>query len=488
MIRNPPALLSVFVALVAANTVSAQSVYYSENLDAGIPAGFVVSNNNGSAAVGWLPESGNFATPGVEHEDEYGVGQADYDLDTDNFDLSAATSAYLHFESMTHWANFQANHPYSLGNGVSAIEVSTDGGLSWSAGLWVDSQTQSGVRADVVIDLGAYLGSSQTMLRFHYEGDYAHNWVIDSLQVDDDSSIPVYPGADWSFVVLPSTFVSAIGFVEDFDSNPGIVKAHMAITEVDANTLLSDPDSSCNIGQNGVHIGNAFSGAHFAEMSKRPTSTSQHPTRNALVFGLQGGTGAVLDFQLYEGSDEPDMFDGVWVSDDGIEWYRLHDGESNTNSWVAQTGLALDGTPAEVSGDFFLMFAQEDNFPWPTDGIGYDDIEVRTLPPPGPYLAVQGLCGVPGGGTVLFTGGAPNTAVALVWSTTAGSYAVPAGSFTCVGALFGLDMPNVAKIGPTDANGERIFSAGGIPANACGIVLLQALESSSCIVSNILTL
>ena len=489
MIPSPRALALAFALLACAVPLRAQTSYFSESFDAGIPASFALTNNNGSAAVGWQPEAAQYATPAVWHDAEAGVGQADDDLDTPDFDLTTASSAYLHFESITRWANFQANHPVSFGNGLSAVEVSTDGGATWSSGFWVNTQVVSDLQESMVIDLGGYLGSPTTRLRFHYEGDFAHAWAIDDLRVDDDPNPPPPPATVWDFVALPTTFVAAAGFLEDFDLGAGVVQNYMAVTEVDAATLLPDPDSWANIGQHAPNAGTPYSGSYCAELSRAPGTTNYVMSRNALVFGLNGATGLELSFRLYEAADETHEFDGVWVSDDGTDWYRLDDAQANTYSWVSVDDLPLDATPADVSGDFYLMLAQQDNFPWGTDGIAFDDLSISTPSAPGPSISVAGLCGVPGS-SVQFVGGTPSGSAALVWAFVGGSFTIPVGTQACVGTVLDLAAPTLAEIRVLDANGAVAFGPQGIgiPTVACGVIVVQVLDVATCGTSNVLAL
>jgi len=156
------------------------------------PAGWRLVNHNGAPSRGWAVERTDFPTLAAEHEDEFGY-PSDDSLQTPVIDLSDCSRAYLHFQSLTWFASFQASHPDALGDGVSTLEVSVDGGATFTEGFWTSSQLRSGVIEDVTVDLSAFAGESGVVLRFGYRGTFAHNWVVDAVQVTDSPRLPPPP-------------------------------------------------------------------------------------------------------------------------------------------------------------------------------------------------------------------------------------------------------------------------------------------------------
>ena len=119
------------VALTA-SAASAQITVLSEDFTTWPPTGWTTT---AVAGTGWIHDT---ALGRAWHEDE--ILQSDSRLTTPALDLSALSSVYLHFDGETNWAQYLANHPSSVGNGVSTMEVSTDGGVTWTV-VWTDRLT-----------------------------------------------------------------------------------------------------------------------------------------------------------------------------------------------------------------------------------------------------------------------------------------------------------------------------------------------------------
>jgi hypothetical protein len=167
-----------------ASAASAQTTYLSEDFNAGAvpPAGWTQANNNGGTGAGWIPDGAGRAW----HEDEFGVGTTDFTLVSPVMDLTAAGSVYLHFDGETNWANYLANHPSSLGDGISNMEISTDGGLTWAV-VWTDTAQTSGDTYSPTIDISSYAGNASVQVGIHFYGTFAQEWWVDNVVVDDQS-------------------------------------------------------------------------------------------------------------------------------------------------------------------------------------------------------------------------------------------------------------------------------------------------------------
>lgn len=174
---------TITLFLAAATPVAAQTTYLSENFDAGTvpPAGWTQVNNNGDSTVGWIPDGLGRA----QHEDELGP-ISDMTLVSPVLDLSSATGVYLHFEGETNWATYLANHPTSNGDGVSNMEISTNGGASWTV-VWTDTSQASGDTYAPTVDLSAYAGNSNVQLGIHFFGTFAQEWWVDNVAIDDQA-------------------------------------------------------------------------------------------------------------------------------------------------------------------------------------------------------------------------------------------------------------------------------------------------------------
>ena len=160
------------------STLLAQTTYLSEDFTGGVPpAGWTDTKTPGS--LGWHQSAGTRAW----HEDESGITCDSYLISPD-IDLSTATTAYLHFAGETYFSTYMANHPSSFGDGVSTIEVTTDGGATWTR-IWTDTTTVDNTPYAPNLGLNAFVGNATVNIAMHYYGTYAHEWWVDYFIVDD---------------------------------------------------------------------------------------------------------------------------------------------------------------------------------------------------------------------------------------------------------------------------------------------------------------
>ena len=97
-------------------------------------------------------------------------------------------------------------------------------------------------------------------------------------------------------------------------------------------------------------------------------------------------------------------------------------------------------------------------------------------------LSVSGNC--PGTSTFEIFGATPNASVALVYGFGDGPTTIPP-SLPCAGTVLDVGNPNLDyRVIRADANGEAVFPT-FIPANACGLVNVQALDLETCATSNV---
>jgi hypothetical protein len=162
------------------STLLAQTTYLSEDFTSGVPpAGWLDTKTPGS--LGW--HQSTFGGSRAWHEDESGFTCDSYLISPD-IDLSTATTAYLHFAGEAYYTAFMANHPSTLGDGVSTIEVTTDGGVNWTV-IWTDTSTVDNTPYAPNLGLNAFIGSATVNIAMHYYGTYAHEWWVDYFIVDD---------------------------------------------------------------------------------------------------------------------------------------------------------------------------------------------------------------------------------------------------------------------------------------------------------------
>jgi hypothetical protein len=218
-----------------------------------------------------------------------------------------------------------------------------------------------------------------------------HQIAPDRIVVYDTIGPP--GGLNWT-VNRPTSFVPGAAYADGFESYGGVLPPHMARTAVNPATGYPDAEAWCVI-DGGSGLG-AASGTACLEMGLLPTSNNYHDVRNALVLGLNGAgwTTMTLDFQAKDYGEEAQSIDGVWVSDDGLSWTQVYSdwGALPNGSWALVSGLDLSSAGPSTQGDFYLMFAQEDNYPYGNlDGVGVDEILVTGSGATTPGLSVSNL-------------------------------------------------------------------------------------------------
>lgn len=277
---------------------------------------------------------------------------------------------------------------------------------------------------------------------------------------------------------------SPLPLSENFEAGAGTIPPYMALTNLDVATLLPDAEAWCNVGQL-APCTIPFDGAFNLEMGLIPGSTNYHDVRNAMVLGLDASAysgNMDMSFMGINLGEEFDTVDGVWVSDDGANWYQIWGPWSTfaSNVWTHSGILPLDGTPANTSGVFYLAFVQEDNFPYDNlDGAGVDSIKIPGVPAPPEMSVDQMTAGAYT--TVTVDSDSPNRPCKILASRNGG------GPTTVFGIDLDLSLPiiELAEV-PTDINGLAAFTTIVHPAMSGSQIWLQAvvLDVGAAYVSN----
>ena len=177
------------VAAIAVFSSSASAQIFSEDFSSGTPpTGWTIIDNTGSGVIGWEPGFLDLFS-GLDHT---GWAMHDYDtyLSADNvllspvINLSSSNGTSLSFVTETEWTDYMAHSGYSLGNGVSTAEATTDGGLTWTV-LWTDDVLIDFNPVTRTVDMSAFDGMANVQIGFRYFGTDAHTWWIDDVLVDN---------------------------------------------------------------------------------------------------------------------------------------------------------------------------------------------------------------------------------------------------------------------------------------------------------------
>ncbi|ACU72320.1 Kelch repeat-containing protein [Catenulispora acidiphila DSM 44928] len=152
------------------------------------PTGWTVTNN--TASGGWEFDDpgkrGNVSTGtggfAIVDSDFLGVSKSeDSYLTSPVTDMSAVATPELDFATYY--------KPYS--NSTATVEVSVDGGTTWSS-VWAQS-TSAVTGSKVQIPLPQAAGKAQVQVRFHYTGTWAYYWEVDNVLIGTPTCDPV-PG------------------------------------------------------------------------------------------------------------------------------------------------------------------------------------------------------------------------------------------------------------------------------------------------------
>ncbi len=464
------ALVASLCTALLGGTLTAQQVALTEHFSAGVPPAAWSQVQNLPGTQGWIASAAGEAW----HEDEAGP-TCDDELVSPVLDLSTFGAVHLHFSTRLAFPTYLANHPNSVGDGENDLYVRVHGGA------WVEAWTDTRQLAStdlVSVDLSALTANqSNVEIAFRYYGSFAQEWWVDWLQVSDSPAPPIF--GSFFALNLPTAFVAADGVSDDFESHAGVLPTHMACTARDTTSGLPDAEAWCTI------AGGNFasqSGVRNLEMGLIPGSTNYHLVTNALVIGYDGaGTSALqLDCFVINHGEETAAMDGIWLSQDGAEWFRVYGPWTPLPAAWTAVHLDLSAYSALTGGTFYLAFVQEDNFPYADlDGIGVDDVCIGDPQPSGLVLTASGSCPI----VRLFelTGATPDGWVFWAYGP-AGSYTRPSG--LCAGIT--LDIRGRTGLGGrlrANAAGESELQLSA-PIERCGIWRAQVVDLSTCTVSN----
>jgi hypothetical protein len=205
-------LLSLIAATCCVGALSAQTTVLTEDFNTNVvpPAGWTTQNLNANTMFSepWNSDGLGRAWHGDGGSAD---GQAENLLVTPLFDLTGMTEAYVHMDIETNYVAYMAHSNPSYGNGVTTLEASHDGGVTWMV-LWTDDIDV--LDEDVVltrdIDISAHAGHTGMMLAIHFSGDWAHEIWVDNFAIDDQSGGG--GGGGLTYAITPMTAGSPVTF------------------------------------------------------------------------------------------------------------------------------------------------------------------------------------------------------------------------------------------------------------------------------------
>lgn len=210
---------------------------------------------------------GGFA---IVDSDHAGIGTSeDSYLTSPVYDLSAAAAPTLEFDTY-----FKA-----ISDSDGTVELSTDGGSTWSV-VWDANETTTSGHVKLALPAGA--ATSDVQLRFHYVGSWAWYWEVDNVFVGTLKIKPVHGGL-------------LAGIVTDANTGAGVNSAQ----------VRSDADPSLTASTTAT--GDPAVGDGFYEMFSRLTGsqslTATHRGYGSVTSSATVGANTTtrLDFSLPAG-------------------------------------------------------------------------------------------------------------------------------------------------------------------------------------------
>jgi hypothetical protein len=173
--------------------------------DTGAPAGWAIGNTGAPATI-WqyttgttlfFPGIGNFSLNGTRFA--YANSDAGGQGSTTNTTLTSPVFSTVGYSSLS--VSFQQF--IILDSGSGAVEISTNGGTTWTPVATYDSDVNP--PATSTINLNSYLNQPSVQLRWHYTDAWGYFWAIDNIAFTGTPATYTYA---WSLVSgdgLPTT-------------------------------------------------------------------------------------------------------------------------------------------------------------------------------------------------------------------------------------------------------------------------------------------
>jgi hypothetical protein len=325
-------LIAAAVVLLA-GVSSAQ--YLFEDFESGVvpPAGWT-ENNNGND-LGWEPDPLHSLNglASAFHDDYTGYNLNS--LDSPAADLTGSSSAQLNWDQDNYYPTWTLR--------CSVLVNGTE--------VWFIDNYGAGYVTHQVVDLSAYDGNSSVSVSFLYEGDYANEWSLDDITIQDPPPPPP-PSHSIFFEDFESGMVPPAGWTENNNGNS-------AGWELDP-----------------FHTLNGFSSAWHDDYTGYNLNGLASPTVDC-----SGETGVYLEW----------MQDNVyatwtlrcWVEVNGNEeWYI----DSSSSGGVRQESVDLSAYDGNSAVKIEYIFEGDYANEW-----SLDDIDVRAADAVGFMLSVANL-------------------------------------------------------------------------------------------------
>lgn len=200
-----PGSICVGGSVVVSAAVNTTKIVLDENFNAS-PSGWTIAEKStrGGLNPGTLLR---FARPSVPYT--YGSLLTNYSIDGTRFIIANADTggnnsvtrtrlisptfslANLTSASLT----FQQNFNFFTAGDSANVDISTDGGTTWTLNILEQRTADVGSNAapaNTVVNLNAYTGQSNLKIRFRYKSTWGYYWALDNVQIKGQLETPTY--------------------------------------------------------------------------------------------------------------------------------------------------------------------------------------------------------------------------------------------------------------------------------------------------------
>jgi len=356
------------------NSNTNRTTFLTEGFDGTVPPTDWSGSYTGS--YGWQAyayadaDSGGSNSDGGQcayHNDD--SGSQDSWLITPALDLSGATSSRLSYYNRVDYSFWADSHN---------VKISTDGGTTWTT---LESDILETDESDYTwyartIDLSAYDGQASVKIAFHYTGNFASEWHIDDVVVDEvPPSAPIYIS---EIVVTPT----GGEFVEIFNPNASDI-------DLSDYYLTDATHASGGLYYYNIVTGSGYGGGGYGDFHARFPDGATVAAGAYQTVAIAGSDdfnteyGIAPDYELYEDATAadsiPDMREAITGSISGqggltngdevvvlyywdgttdlvedSDYLLWNDENSVPNEAVDKTGVSVDGPDTDSDASAYL--------------------------------------------------------------------------------------------------------------------------------------
>ena len=194
---------SIVKLYTGGSSISGNTTLFSENFEDGTLGNFtrVDSTGHNPAGASWAVQSSPYDIPTLVWDATINSGSSKFALTNSDFNTTvnyvntSLESGVINTTSFTTLAltfrHFYSDFSTAADHDIARIEVSTNGGTSWtSVQTYTTNQGAEGAFASVNINLAAYVNQTNLKFRFKYVSKWDDGWAIDDVVLSGMKNLP----------------------------------------------------------------------------------------------------------------------------------------------------------------------------------------------------------------------------------------------------------------------------------------------------------